>query len=235
MTPLQLNWKFRQMKAIIVDDEPRAIELIKNYLTHFKAIDLLKTFRNPLQAFEYLNSNRVDLIFLDINMPHLSGLSLSKMIPPSVKIIFTTAYSEYAVESYEVDAADYLLKPISLERFTRAISKVLNAGPESAADDKNLIQIKSGSKIFQVNPDEILYLQKEGNYMMYYLADQKILARESVSQALQKLPDGFKQVHKSFIVHLKKIDYFDRNDISIGGALIPIGNRFKSGFIDPSR
>ncbi len=137
------------MKAIIVDDEPKAIELLKSYLKHFSSIELVGTFRNGLKAFEFMNQEAVDLIFLDINMPHLSGISLSKMIDTKTKIIFTTAYSEYAVESYEVEAIDYLLKPISLERFTKTMSKVLSTTPDTSERKSNTLMIKSGTKIFR--------------------------------------------------------------------------------------
>lgn len=119
------------MKAIIVDDEPKAIELIQSYLSHFSVIELVGTFRNGLKAFQFMSKEPVDLLFLDINMPHLSGISLSKMVSKNTKIIFTTAYPEYAVESYDVEAVDYLLKPISLERFSKTIGKLLQNRPEA--------------------------------------------------------------------------------------------------------
>ena len=113
------------MKVIIVDDEPKAIELLVSYLKHFSNFKLEATFRNGLKALEFLNTNTVDVVFLDINMPHLSGLSLSKMIAPTIDIVFTTAYSEHALESYDVNAIDYLLKPISLERFSKTMAKLI--------------------------------------------------------------------------------------------------------------
>ena len=113
------------MKAIIVDDEPKAIDLLKGYLAHFSSIELIASFRNGLKALEYCGKNRVDLVFLDINMPQLTGLSLSRMLPRETKVIFTTAHAEFAVDSYDVEAADYLLKPISLERFAKAIGKIM--------------------------------------------------------------------------------------------------------------
>ena len=114
------------MKVIIVDDEPKAIVLIASYLKHFSNFELLGTFRNGLKALKFLNTNSVDVVFLDINMPHLSGLSLSKMIASKTSIVFTTAYSEHALESYDVNTTDYLLKPISLERFSKTITKLID-------------------------------------------------------------------------------------------------------------
>lgn len=215
------------MRAIIVDDEPKAIELLKSYLEHFSSVELVGTFRNGLKAFEFMNQETVDLIFLDINMPHLSGISLSKMIDAKTKIIFTTAYSEYAVESYEVKAIDYLLKPISMERFTKTMSKVLSDDYHSTSTQSNILMIKSGTKIFRVEADEIIYLMKDGNYMIYYVGDKKIMARESIAEAMDVLSDHFIQTHKSYIINTEKIDFISREEISVGGSMIPIGNSFK--------
>jgi len=225
------------MKAIIVDDEPKAIELLKNYLTHFNAIELVGTFRNGLKAFEFLNTEKVDLIFLDINMPHLSGMSLSKMIKPEIRIIFTTAYSEFAVESYEVEAFDYLLKPISLERFTKTIQKLFSHHSPSPKqqEQKEVLMIKSGTKVYRVDPGDIFYLEKNGNYMLYHLESQKIMARESVAQALKVLPSFFLQTHKSFIINSEKVDYFNKEEVSIHSRLLPIGNAFKERLLNKLR
>ena len=220
------------MKAIIVDDEPKAIELIRTYLAHFKGVEVAGTFRNTLKALEFLNKEKIDLVLLDINMPHLSGLSLSRMINPSTKIIFTTAYSEHAVESYEVSAVDYLLKPISFERFTKAINKVLLMQNKMVDENRNILSVKSGAKIFRIDPGDILYLEKDGNYMIYHLDDQQILAREPVAESLGNLPDFFVQVHKSYIVNLNKIDFLDKDEISVGKNIIPIGYSFKAGFLE---
>jgi two-component system, LytTR family, response regulator len=215
------------MKAIIVDDEPKAIELIKSYLQHFGLIELIGTFRNGLKAFEFMNQEDVGLIFLDINMPHLSGISLSKMIDTKTKIIFTTAYSDYAVESYEVEATDYLLKPISLERFTKAMSKVLSENSAGGPIQSSTMMIKSGTKIYRVDVDQIAYLMKDGNYMIYHSSNQNIMARESISEALDVLPDHFIQVHKSYIINIHNIDFISSEEISVKGDKIPIGNSFK--------
>lgn len=214
------------MKAIIVDDEPKAIELLKGYLQHFGTIELMATFRNGLKAFEYISNEPVDIIFLDINMPHISGISLSKMIPKNVQLIFTTAYSEYAVESYEVEAVDYLLKPISLDRFTQAVSKVLKKKAQKKEIQANWISVKSGFETFRVAIDKILYLEKDGNYMTYHCENEKIIGRETVQQAIEKLPETFVQTHKSFIVNLDKVKRYDRNMIIIDAREIPVSDSF---------
>ncbi|MEQ8473542.1 MAG: response regulator transcription factor [Marinoscillum sp.] len=214
------------MNVIIVDDEPRAIELIKGYLEHFSALELKGTFRNAMKAFNYIQQESIDLIFLDINMPDLSGISLSRMIDPTIKIVFTTAYSEYAVESYEVRAIDYLLKPISLDRFSKTISKVLMTAPTTEPKERT-IQIKSGTTWHVIPLDQLLFLKKDGNYMTYYLNERQIIARQSVTEAIGGLPEHFSQCHKSYIFNKQAVETYDREQIQIGQHTIPIGESFR--------
>lgn len=222
------------MKVIIVDDEPKAIELIVSYLAYFSKFEIVSTFRNGLKALEFLNTNTVDIIFLDINMPHLSGLSLSKMISPKTSIVFTTAYSEHALESYEVNAIDYLLKPISLDRFSKTITKLTNQKDNSGSSDNTLygasktIFIKSGLEIHQVSLDAIEYLQKDGNYINYFVNGKKIMGRQSIAEALSLLNNNFFQIQKSYIVNFTKIDSVSSDHVVIGENKIPIGSQFKS-------
>lgn len=222
------------MQAIIVDDEPKAIALLQKYLTHFPEIEMSGSFRNGLKALLYLNTHKVDIVFLDINMPHTSGLAIAKMIDQGTNIIFTTAHAEYAVESYEIAAVDYLLKPITLERFTRAIQKVLKQELKTLMKDHPTptyhILVKSGSKIHKVLLADLYYLEKDHNYITYYLNDSKILARQSIAQALASLPPHFLQIHKSFIVNLEKIDFFDKHEVSVNGQLLSLGASFREAF-----
>ncbi len=220
------------MKVIIVDDEPKAIELLRTYLSHFSNFELVKTFRNGLKALEFLNANAVDIVFLDINMPHLSGLSLSKMIPVDTAIVFTTAYSEHALESYDVNAIDYLLKPISLERFSKTITKLIDRFDSptttTVSTKSESIFVKSGLEIYQLQISQIDYLKKEGNYMFYFCNEKKVMARQSIAEALQQLDDNFIQIQKSFIVNFKKINAIAVDHVRIGNEQIPIGLQYKS-------
>ncbi|WP_394750505.1 LytR/AlgR family response regulator transcription factor [Spongiimicrobium salis] len=220
------------MKVIVVDDEPKAIELISSYLSLFSNFELVKTFRNGLKALEFLNVNPVDVVFLDINMPHLSGLSLSKMISPKTAIVFTTAYSEHAVESYNINALDYLLKPISLERFSKTITKLntkfLTPNTSDTVTAAETIFIKSGLETHQIAKNSITYLKKDGNYMHYITLNQKIMARQSIAEALALLDRNFIQVQKSYIVNFKKINSITSDYILIGNKQIPIGLQFKN-------
>lgn len=229
------------MKVLIVDDEPKAIALIVSYLDHFSKFEIVATFRNGLKALEFLNSNTVDIIFLDINMPHLSGLSLSKMISPKTSIVFTTAYSEHALESYDVNAIDYLLKPISLDRFSQTITKLTNHLDNSEKSKKNkpegskTIFIKSGLETHQINLDAIEYIHKDGNYINYFVNGKKIMGRQSIAEALALLNDNFFQIQKSYIVNFTKIDSVGSDYVVIGENKIPIGSQFKSFILNRLR
>lgn len=220
------------MKAIIVDDEPKAIDLLSSYLQYFNSIELVASFRNGLKAFEYISKEPVDLIFLDINMPHISGIALSKMLPDDVKVIFTTAYSEYAVESYEIQAVDYLVKPISLERFTKSLSRIISSNVQSLPSENHLIQVKSGYETFRLSADQIKYLEKDGNYMTYHCTTQQILARETIKESLDKLPETFIQTHKSFIVNKEHIISYDKQTVNVGNKKILIGDSYKENLFE---
>ncbi|MEM9300240.1 MAG: response regulator transcription factor [Bacteroidota bacterium] len=217
------------MKAVIVDDEPKAIHLIEDYCSHVSSIEVVATFRGALKAFEFVSRNSIDIIFLDINMPELSGMSLAKMLDPRVKVIFTTAYSEYATESYDVGAVDYLLKPISLDRFLKAVSKVIDS--PSALSESQILTIKSGTTSYRLNMKDILFLEKDSNYITYNTTSEKILARQTINEALIDLSDNFIQVHKSFIVNLDKINSFSKESIRITDIYIPVGESFRSEFL----
>lgn len=215
------------MKVIIVDDEPKAIDLLKSYLEHFSSFKLVASFRNGLKAFEYISKEPVDLIFLDINMPHISGISLSKMLTPNIKIIFTTAYSEFAVESYEIQAIDYLVKPISLERFTKSISRILSKNLPAFGIEKKTIFVKSGFETFKLECSTILFLEKDGNYMNYHCEAKKILARETIQESMERLPNTFIQTHKSYIVNTEKIISYGKSELNLGLEKVPISESFR--------
>lgn len=219
------------IEAIIIDDEPKAIELLENYCDRSHDITCLKSFRNAIEGLQYIERKTPQLIFLDINMPNLSGIQLAKLIPTESHIVFTTAYSEYAVESYNLSATDYLLKPITYKRFLQAVDKVSNS-IKKISDFKtkpvrSTIVIKSGYEKHLLNIDDILYLEKDGNYMNYHTLNKKILARETISVALEKLPETFVQVHKSYIVSVRHIDVLESKHLYIKSIKIPVSSRYK--------
>lgn len=214
------------MRTLIIDDEPKAIELLKGYLTSFEQVQLLQTFRNGISALEFLNSHEVDLIFLDINMPHLSGIQLAKALNGACNIIFTTAHAEFAAESYNIEALDYLVKPITFERFAASMRKVSRHNNEVNADSRPIL-LKSGNEYQRVKVREILFLEKDGNYMTYQTIGPKIIVRQSIAEALALLPDNFIQVHKSYIVNLTQVDSFRKEALTIKGHEIPVGQMYR--------
>jgi|FLOH01.1.fsa_nt_gi two-component system, LytTR family, response regulator len=228
-----------QIKCIIVDDENGAIEILQAYINKVTWLQLEASFSDPLEALNHLSHNAIDLVFMDINMPDLNGIQLSRMIQSeTTSIIFCTAYSEHAVESYELPALDYLLKPIPFDRFLNAVNKVQRKGEPKIdnPDGANLqylekIFIKSGSQIHQIETGRISYIKKDGHYIIFKMGSKELLSRMTFSQLLELLPaNQFIQVHRSYVVALDKIEVIQKQFIEIEGKEIPVGDAFKKDF-----
>jgi two-component system LytT family response regulator len=217
--------------CIAIDDEPKALEVIERYCDKISHIKLVDTFREPLKAVEFLTRETVDLIFLDINMPDISGMQFVQTLSPRPLIIFTTAYSHYAVESYDLNALDYLLKPITFERFLAAVNKAVPAGPSKSAavtQEESMVFIKSGPQTYQVRIADILYLEKDGNYITVHLKDKNILVRENMGDIFDMVPaSDFVRVHKSYIVAIKQIAMIEMHQLIVNGEKIPIGSTYR--------
>lgn len=231
------------MNCVIIDDEPAAIDVLKYHLSSIPFVVLKKTFRDPLDALEYLQQHTIDLIFLDINMPKLSGISFPKFLQNPPLIIFTTAYSEYALESYELKAVDYLLKPIQFDRLLQAVMKVqplleknngiVNSIPETSPDiSEQTIFIKSGSEFHQVFLQNIKYIESDGNYVTFHTDKRPILARYKLSEVLELLPkEYFTRIHRSFIVALKHIETVKKHCVVMDSKEIPISSNYREAFL----
>ena len=231
------------MRCIAVDDEPRALEIIDNFISKIDFLDLVGKFRSPVDAIDFLLQNEIDLVFLDINMPDITGTELVKILNQKPIIIFTTAYSEYAIESYELDAIDYLLKPFEFDRFLKAVIKAkeifkLRSGVENNQTVNlnpldNKIQLKSGSETFQVKIDDIKFIEGLGNYVNVYLTEKKIATYISLKNFLEKLPkEGFTRIHKSYIISINHIKSFENYQVKIDDKAIPIGKNYRKDFIE---
>jgi len=230
------------MNCIIIDDEPAAIDVLKFHLSNTPFVVLKKSFRDPLDALEYLQKHSVDLLFLDINMPKLSGISFPKFLQNPPLIIFTTAYSEYALESYELKAVDYLLKPIEFDRLLQAVMKakeVLNQNKEevtinpSTSNDvsEQTVFIKSGSEFHQLSIQNIKYIESDGNYVTFHTTKRSILARYKLSEVVDILPSHlFIRIHRSFIIALKHIETIKKHCVTIDETEIPISSKYREGF-----
>ena len=228
---------------VIIDDEPAAIEVLQFHLNKIPSMELKLSFRDPLEALDYLQKHKVDLIFLDINMPELSGISFPKFLQNPPLIIFTTAYSEYALESYELKAVDYLLKPINFDRLLQAVIKVkhfLNKNNEAittsskTANDslEQTIFIKSGSEFHQVSIQNIKWIESDGNYVTFHTTKRSILARYKLSEVIDIIPKQlFVRIHRSYIVALKHIETIKKHCIVIDEKEIPISSKYREGFL----
>jgi len=218
--------------CIAVDDEPMALDVIERYCSKTDLVELKAVFREPVKAVAYLAQEKIDLIFLDINMPDISGMQLVQTLSHKPMIIFTTAYSHYAAESYNLNAIDYLLKPIVFERFLAALNKAITAvsgktGLTLNADDAAIF-IKSGPQTYQVRVGDILYFEKEGNYVTVHLTDRNILIRETMGDVFDLVPAAdFIRVHKSYVVAIKHIAMIEVHQLTVKNEKIPVGSTYR--------
>lgn len=226
------------IKYLIIDDESIAHDIIKGYCDLLPQMQLMKNCYDALEAFEYLNKNEVDLIFLDLNMPILKGFEFLKTLTHPPKVIVTTAYKEYALEGYEHNISDYLLKPFGFERFLKAINKAFSSTvakviePSESYEISNRIFLQSNKKSIQVEIKTIQYIEATGNYSKIVTTNEPITIREKISTLLELLPKNVLiQVHKSFAVAPKHIKSIEGNRIFIGEHIIPIGKIFRTNII----
>ena len=227
-------------KYLIVDDEPIAHRIIEDYCADLSFLELQENCYNALEALQYLKNHRVDLIFLDLNMPKLKGFDFLKTLTDPPKVIVTTAYKEFAIEGYELNVCDYLLKPFSFERFIKAVNKAVDLGePKTAGSIVNAGQgegkffLKGDKKYHQVRIKDILFIEAYGNYSKVYLPWEMILTHEKISSFESRLSaHRFLRVHKSFMVSIDKINQVEGNRIIIDGHYVPIGQYYKKNITD---
>ncbi|MTI89560.1 MAG: response regulator transcription factor [Balneolaceae bacterium] len=222
---------------LIIDDEHLAHEVIREYCDMLPYLELAKSCYNALEAAEYLREHKVDLIFLDLNMPKLKGFDFLKTLVTPPKVIVTTAYSEFALEGYELNVVDYLLKPFGFERFLKAVNKATGntsskskaAVPKHSDDKAGTIFLRENKKYVQVIIDDILYLEASGNYVKVIVGPDMITVRETITELLEMLPgNDFLQVHKSYVVSVQHIKSIQGNRIFLGDDhTIPIGRVYK--------
>ena len=227
------------MKCVAIDDEPLALDILKDYMVKVPFLECVGVFRDPLKALDYLRKKRVDLIFLDVNMPDLSGIQFLKTLKKPPLVVFTTAYSEYALESYDYDAVDYLLKPIEFERFVKAANKAGEMLQVKAMNmplltgERDHIFIKSGTNFHKVKIKDIYYIKGTGNYVTFVLDKKEILSLMTMTKVLDTLPeDFFVRVHKSYIVNSHHVDLIENEEVRIKGERIPIGDSYRQSFFN---
>lgn len=229
-------------KCLIVDDEPLAIKVIESHISKIPNLEIVSACSNAVEAFDVLLTNHIDLVFLDVQMPEITGIDLLKSLKKAPAIIFTTAYRDFALEAYELDAIDYLLKPIAFERFFKSISKyyqwkgndklAVRRGESSNYAEQSFIYVRSERKIVKVLLEEILFIESIKDYVKIHLNDEVIITREKISNLEEKLPENqFIRTHRSFLVASKSIKAFTAETVEIRNHEIPIGRTFKNSVL----
>ncbi len=229
------------MQCIAIDDEPIALKVIERFVKKVPFLELLGSFQNPVEASQFLQEQEVDLIFLDIQMPDLTGFQFLQSLSHPPKVIFTTAYTEHAVESYEMDAVDYLLKPIPFDRFLKAVNKAFKLhqleaeAAEEAESGQDALSpylfLKSDTRIFKVIRDEIRYIEGMRDYIAVHTPEKRIMTLMSLTKMLDRLPPSdFVRVHKSYIINMHHIALIQQNRVIIGEKEIPISNTYREDF-----
>lgn len=229
-----------KIKTLIVDDEPYAIEVIEKYIQNFPEIELVAKCNNAIQAFQLMQQSKVDLIFLDVKMPGLSGTDFVRSLKHPPKIIFTTAYQDYALEGFDLNAVDYLLKPIPFNRFLKAMDKVfelykvnhsnINITQEPVSQKSDVfLYLRVERKMVKVNVEDIYWVESLKDYIKVVLKDKTLISKQKISLLEELLPeDKFVRIHRSFIVSIPKIESYHSYSIDVLGKELPIGRNYKA-------
>ena len=220
------------LKAIAIDDEPMALEVIKAHAKKVVFLDLQETFVSAMEALDYLKKNPTNLVFLDINMPDITGLDFSQLLPQNTAVIFTTAYSQYAVDAFNINALDYLLKPIDFNRFMKACRKGYESINQEAPKMPYLF-VKDGYDLVRITLDELLFVESEGNYLVFKELDKKTLTRMTMTEAIEMLPkNDFFRVHKSFAINLNHVKKIERHQVWVGAEVVPIAANYRDDLME---
>lgn len=230
-----------KVKCLLVDDEPLAIKLIENHISKIDALEVVATCNNALKAFEIINTQQIDLMFLDIKMPNITGIDFLKTLKNPPKTIFTTAYRDYAIESYDLEVVDYLLKPITFERFFKSIDRFLREKKEASSNTfstekkntEDFLLVKSGNKHHKIKIEEIIFIESLKDYIkIHTINDKRIVAKYKIGEIEEELIDKkFLRIHRSYIVNTVKISAFTMSDIEVNSVEIPIGASYKEKVI----
>ncbi len=242
------------LKCIAVDDEPLALDIIADYVSKIPFLELVMRTENPIEAMQLVQEGNIDIVFLDIQMPELTGIQFLKIAGNKASYILTTAYSQYALESYDLNVSDYLLKPIAFDRFYKAVEKVRNqnqkqtivstapaaevvVAPTSTTTKQDFIFVKTEHKIQKIQLDDILYIEGLKDYVSIFTKTERVITLQNMKKMEETLPKGsFIRVHKSYIIAVDKIESIERSRIAIAGKIIPVGDTYREAFfrlIDP--
>ena len=224
-----------KIKCLVIDDEPLAINVIKNYIENFKNFEIVGTCKDAVEGFNFISKNEVDVIFLDINMPTISGLDFLKSLQNPPSVVITTAYREYAVESFELDVIDYLVKPFALQRFMKTINRIGERKAEKAPtqqaseeSEREHVFFKVDKKMIKVYLDEILYIESLKDYVRIKTYTEDLINHNNLVSISEYLPaENFVRIHRSYIIAVDKVKAIDGNQVEIADKLLPIGRNFQ--------
>jgi two-component system LytT family response regulator len=223
------------INCIIVDDEPIARDILKNYIEQVPYLTLVASCEDAFEAMRVLNAGDIDLILLDINMPRLTGFEMLRSLKKYPAVIITSAYPEYALEGFELSVTDYLLKPFSFPRFVQATEKVINKTIQIPAlkEEELFLMVKSDKKLAKVFFDEISYVEAYGNYIFIYMGQERVMSKQTLTQFEHQLPASkFARIHKSYVASLKAIKYLEGNEVSVAGKKLPVGKVYKDSLMN---
>lgn len=223
----------KQIKCLIVEDEPVSQEILKRYISEFPPLELVGVCENAIDAMKVVRESKPDVIFLDITLPRISGLDFYKSLVDPPYVIFTTAYPEYAVNGFEVNAIDYLVKPFPFDRFLRAVAKLQEKFAVTESRESGFIMLQADKKTHKVSFSEVLYAEAMGDYVKVFFSGKTLIVHLTLQKLIDQLPaDQFMRVHKSFVVALSKIDYIEGNMVVLNANKIPIGQTYRNLFLD---
>lgn len=222
------------LKCVVIDDESLAIEVLENYINRVSSLTLEAKFTNGIDALSYVNASQVDILFIDIQMPDINGMDFLKLLNKKINVVFTSAYPEYALEGYNFDPLDFLIKPISFDKFMRAVGRaqvLVNLLNEASDVEDEYFYIKTQGKIVRLLLSDILYIEGLKDYVIFYTTTAKYIALHSMKELEEKLPSKkFTRIHKSYIVELDRIEEIKGNQVKIVGKEIPVGRQYKLAF-----
>ena len=216
-----------KIKCIIIDDEPLAVELVKKHASENPDLAVSLATTEVFEAIDFLKTEKVDLIFTDIQMPDLTGIQLMKVLDNSQKFIITTAYTDYALESFNFHVVDYILKPITKERFNQAIEKYKNLFQSKQTQNNTYLFVKSEGRQVKINFTDLLYVEGLKDYIRLYMKTEKIMILETMKSFENKLPENFKRIHRSFIINLDYLSSIEGNSVYINQKILPIGETYR--------
>ncbi len=222
-----------KLNCLIIDDEPLSQDVIEDFVKACPELNLVAICDDALEAGEQLKKNQIDLLFLDINMPKLSGIGFVKTLKEPPLVVLVTAYPEYAIDGFEIEALDYLLKPVSFERFRMAVNRAVERFLTPAKPSQTHIMVRANKKNYRINFDEIIYLEAQGDYVRFVTTEQALMVHGTMKEFIAQLPSAqFERIHKSYVISLGKVVYLEGNQVNVGEYKLPVSLSYKDALLE---